>query len=284
MKSYFAPQRCLSVGRVVAALLVVALGLPGAPAQATGSVAHLAPQAPIAGPLPVGQPLGPATGCADPGALEGVDVSSYQSSINWAQVAQTKAFAYTRVADGAAYLDPTFVGNYTAIKSAGLKAGAYFFFEPAQDPGLQADHFVNQLVKAGLASGDLLPMFVVETSGGQTSQVISANLQTAIDDVYSALAERPGIATGSTIWDGQLGLTDTASFAGYPLWVEQWTNACPTPPADWSNWVLWQYSDLGHVTGITGTVDLDRSNGASLPVFTGTVTLRVRLPLVLGSP
>ena len=186
--------------------------------------------------------------------------------INWSQVAQTKVFAYARVGDGAGYLDSAFLTNYAGIKGAGMKAGGYFYFEPAQDPIPQANHFVSQLVKAGLASGDLIPMFVVETSGGQTGQVISANLQTAADVVYNTLAVRPGIATNPTIWDGQFGLGGATTFAHDPLWDEIWTGTCPTVPTPWSDWALWQYSSTGTVSGITGTVDLDRSNSCYRPI------------------
>ena len=103
---------------------------------------------------------------------------------------------------------------------------------------------MNQLVKAGvITTGDLLLMFVVEVSDGQSGQVISATLQTALDRVGSAPGVRPGIATGAPLWDGVFGLGSAAAFANNPLWVKNVTSNCPTVPAPWSEWALWQYSD-----------------------------------------
>src|SRR5579859_5418697 len=283
MAQHIRPQPGLFIGRAVTALLVLAAGLAAAPATAAQNSPELAPPAPANALVNASLGFSPATGCSLPGSVEGVDVSAFQGQVNWAQVAQTKAFAYARAGDGSAYVDPSFVTNYGGIKSAGLKAGAYFFFEPSQDPVLQANHFVNQLVKAGVTTGDLLPMFVVEVSDGQSGQVISATLQTALDIVGDSLGVRPGIATDAHVWDEVWGLGSAAAFANNPLWVENFTSNCPTVPAPWSNWALWQYSDSGAVTGITGPVDLDRSPGPALPICTGTLTLRLMLPPAIRS-
>ena len=131
--------------------------------------------------------------CSVPGALEGVDVSSEQGTIDWSQVAQAgKAFGYARVGDGAS-LDPSFQTNFTGMKSAGLKAGGYFFFEPAQDPTTQANTLTNALTQAGFASGDLSPMIDVELTGGQSAATVVASLQILVSDVQRALGAAPVI-------------------------------------------------------------------------------------------
>ncbi len=47
--------------------------------------------------------------------------------------------------------------------------------------------------------------------------------------------------------------------------------SCPDLPNGWSQWSVWQYSDSGSVSGISGAVDLDEYNGtlADLQTFAG---------------
>jgi lysozyme len=218
--------------------------------------------------------------CSVPGALEGVDVSNYQGTIDWAQVAQTKAFAYTKASEGTSYTDPTFFANYAGIRKAGMKAGAYLFFHPAQDPTLQANLLVSQLLKAGFAPGDLVPMIDLEITEGKTSPEIAASLQTAVDVIQNSLLVTPGILTGATFLAAQAGST---AFASSPLWIAYWSANCPPPPLPWTDWAIWMYTVGGPVPGIPyPVVDLNRSNGASLPVNTG--SWRVLVPLITALP
>jgi GH25 family lysozyme M1 (1,4-beta-N-acetylmuramidase) len=60
-------------------------------------------------------------------------------------------------------------------------------------------------------------------------------------------------------------MADTTWFAvnGYrTLWIAHWTTASgPSVPAnDWAGngWTFWQYTSSGKVSGISGSVDLDR--------------------------
>ncbi len=205
--------------------------------------------------------------CAVSGTMEGVDVSRFQGTISWTQVAQTKSFAYAYARDGVSFTDTTFFTNYTQIKSAGMKAGGVLFFEPAQDPAQQADLFVAQLQQAGFSSGDLVPVIDVETTGGQVSTTIVARLQTAVDVLKSTLHVTPGIFTAPTWWDTNVGST---AFGTSPLWTADLSAACPPMPAGWISWAVWQYTDMGMVYGILGAVDLDRSYGAALPIYSGT--------------
>jgi lysozyme len=269
--SHIRPVKNIQRLLIVTGLLALWLGAAG---MGTGAVqAAGAPTGTAIQVVP-----NPAPSCAINGSLEGVDVSDYHGTVDWAQVAQTKAFAYARVADGATFTDPTFLTNFAGIKKAGMKAGAYFFFEPAQDPTQQANLLVSQLVKAGFAPGDLVPMFDVEVSGGKTNQEVAANLQTAINVVKNTLMVTPGITTATALWNSVVAST---AFAGSPLWIAYWGVGCPVLPLGWSDYVLWQYSDLGSVPGINGAVDLERSNGAKLPVYPG--SLQIFLPVIMSN-
>ena len=44
----------------------------------------------------------------------------------------------------------------------------------------------------------------------------------------------------------------------YPLWVAQYGVRVPGNNGKWENWIGFQYSDVGRISGISGNVDLDR--------------------------
>ena len=257
--------RGLLIAACLSGLWLGWIGLRPGPAQAAGMTLFAAQPGHDASPA-----------CSVPGALEGVDVSEYQGTIDWTLVAQTKTYAYARVGDGAIYTDSTFLTNYAGIRKAGMKAGAYIFFEPAQDPTLQANLLVSQLLKAGFAPGDLVPMFELEVTGGMTGSEIAASLQTAVDVVKNSLFVIPGIGSSATFLAFQNGST---AFASNPLWITYWNTNCPTVPLPWTDWTFWSYTDSGVVSGIKGGVDLGRSNGAALPIYTGG-SQRNFLPLI----
>ena len=106
---------------------------------------------------PRGEPLGEAPEaqvvCGGPSVLTGIDVSSWQATIDWSKVAGAgHAYAVARISDGT-YLDADFAANWQGIHAAGLVRGAYQFFEPGTDVGTQADIVINAVGQLG--PGDL---------------------------------------------------------------------------------------------------------------------------------
>ena len=215
---------------------------------------------------PTGHTSQAATVCAAGPIVQGVDVSVYQGTISWPSVkAAGIDFAIARISDGSA-LDTDFATNWSGMKSAGVIRGAYQYFEPGQDPMTQANIVISAVGMLG--AGDLPVTADMETTGGQSAATIAANLQTWATAVHAGTGKVPMIYTAVGYWNSSVGST---SFASDPLWVANWGVTCPDLPSGWSNWVFWQYSDTGSVSGISGAVDLDEYNGtvAQLQSFAG---------------
>src|SRR6186713_3046230 len=61
----------------------------------------------------------------------GIDASHWQGTINWTQVAGAgKTFVFLKATEGSTYADPTYVGNHSGARTAGIKVGAYHFARP----------------------------------------------------------------------------------------------------------------------------------------------------------
>lgn len=82
--------------------------------------------------------------------MQGVDVSEYQGSIDWATAhANGIGFGICRVSDGTFHLDRTFGPNWNGMRANGVVRGVYQFFRPAEDPIAQADLLVNTVGSFG---------------------------------------------------------------------------------------------------------------------------------------
>ncbi len=182
---------------------------------------------------------------------QGIDVSHYQGDVDWQAVrAAGMEFAFAKATQGTGYVDPRFSRNWQAMKAAGLRRGAYHFFEAGDDPTAQADHFVATV--GTLGPDDLAPVVDVERGGGIPS---AASVQAWLDPVEQATGRKPIIYVSPSFANDHLG----SGFGAYPLWVADWNVAQPQLPHGWSTWTFWQYADKGAVAGIE--VDHDYHNG-----------------------
>ena len=205
----------------------------------------------------VGWTSQPVTVCAGGSTVQGVDVSVYQGTIDWAQVkASGRGFGIARVSDGTANPDSTFAGNWSGMKSAGMVRGAYQFFRASVDPTAQANLLLGAI--GTLESGDLAPMADVEVMDGESGATLVANLATWLSVVKAKTGRTPMIYSAPGFWNA---LPSTGQFAGDTLVVANWQVTCPDTPTPWTGWTFWQYADNGSVPGISGAVDLDEFNG-----------------------
>ncbi|MFT3839921.1 MAG: GH25 family lysozyme [Myxococcaceae bacterium] len=200
--------------------------------------------------------------CQGPTVLRGIDVSSYQGNIDWAQVAASGIkFAYTKATENLGYQDAYFNHNWSGMKANGVARGAYHFFHPNVSGKQQADYYLNFV--GTLSAGDLPPMLDWEISSGASAATAAANAQEFIDEIAAKTGRQTIIYTSPGIWSG-FGIS--TNFSANPLFVAHYLfctggTCCPTMPSGWSSWVMWQYADNGSVPGISGNVDLDIFNG-----------------------
>jgi hypothetical protein len=70
-----------------------------------------------------------------PQYLSGIDVSSYQGTIDFNSLrAAGLSFVMSKATEGLTYSDPTFAYNFAGTASIGLVRGAYHFAHPSEDP------------------------------------------------------------------------------------------------------------------------------------------------------
>lgn len=207
--------------------------------------------------------------CAMGATTRGIDVSVYQGTIDWHQVASSGVqFAFVRVSDGTHSIDSRFTQNWSGARAAGVLRGAYQFFRSAQDVNAQAQIMINALRADG---GELAPVLDVEDASiqGNSAATVVAAARRWIDIVAAATGTTPIIYTGTYVVG-----SSSPMYSPNPLWEAAYFNDyspshCVRINDNWSHWTFWQYSDRGHVPGISGNVDMDVFNGdaAALMAF-----------------
>jgi len=192
--------------------------------------------------------------------LAGIDLSHYNGPVDYGRLAAGGVvFAYLKASEGRFTKDPLYATNYAGLQQNHVVRGAYHFFYPQLDAQAQALNFLSVVTQC--PAGDLPPALDVEVSGEQSASAIAAAMQRWLDLVQKNLGRTPVIYTCAGFWNTALG--GTSAFAGYPLWVAEYTNNLqPEIPAGFSDFVFWQYSQSGSVPGISGNVDLDWFNGS----------------------
>jgi lysozyme len=195
--------------------------------------------------------------CAGGPTVKGIDISVHNGHIDWAKVkASGRGFAVARVSDGMHYPDSEFANNWAGIKAQGMVRGVYQYFRPSQDPVAQADLLISKI--GTLGPGDLAPVIDVETADGVSGSTVVKNVRAWIDRVKSKTGMDPIIYCASGFWNT---LPNTAQFAANTLWVANYGATCPSMPSTWKHWSIWQYSESGSVSGVSGGIDLDVFNG-----------------------
>ncbi len=259
--------------RLSAALGVCAL-LTGAMSAAGCSSAE-----PVAGDGCVDNAAAALKTCAKATTLNGVDVSSYQGTVNWTQIKGAgKQFAFVRISDGLNSIDSKFPTNWPAMKAAGVVRGSYQFFRPSQDPAAQAQLVIDKITAAGgLKAGDLPPVLDLESADGLAGSVVVAKAKIWLEKIETKLKVKPLVYTAAFMSD-----VIGTGFGKYTLWVANYGTTCPTMPSGWTDWQFWQNADNGKVTGISGAVDTDFFNG-TLPQLQA-LTVKDATPPKPGSP
>ena len=285
-----------SVGVCVLLASLASAGLAGSPA--TASNARLATSGPQVDRSNVGnthspqllrQLAGPAgathaainaaiSNAAIPGAVQGVDVASFQhpsnAAINWKQVGGDGIqFAAVKATEGDYYQNPFALTDLAGAQAAGLSTIAYAFAIPngngsSSSPVVQADFLLSYL---GASFSNVPVLLDIEYDPYVTSDHTNScyglsasamvNWITGFDNEIQAQTGRlPIIYTTANWWQTCTG--DSTAFGQSPMWVADFTTAAsPALPAGWANWAYWQYTSAGTVTGISAqNVDLDQLN------------------------
>jgi lysozyme len=201
----------------------------------------------------------PAFGIDMPASYEihGIDVSKYQSYIDWPSVKEMKVrdvrigFAFIKATEGLGNTDRLFKRNWKKTKEAGIVRGAYHFFLATKSGKKQAENFISRV---SLEPGDLPPVLDIEQLYGVKPEKMRKEVQdwlTIVEDYYKV---KPIIYTYVNFYSSYM----SGEFDDYPLWAAHYLEK--DRPRIRRRWIFWQHSEKGRVNGIGMPVDFNVFN------------------------
>lgn len=193
--------------------------------------------------------------CAAPLATpaQGIDVSHYDEAVDFAAVkASGRSFAFIKATEGETWNDSYFTANRQGAATAGVLWGPYHFFRAysVDSAQRQAEHFWAAIKGTGYT---LKPVVDVETADGQQRAADVRVILQAFLDRFQQLSGVQPIIYSYTSYINEYGLAK--QFSSYTLWQADYRDT--RGDTGWDA-AVWQYSESGHVPGVTApTVDLN---------------------------
>lgn len=186
--------------------------------------------------------------------VHGIDVSRYQSFVNWDMVAtQDIHFAFIKATEGESLRDPFFNYNWRELRRVGIIRGAYHFYRPSVHP---CDQMENFSMTVQLEPGDMPPVLDIEVTDGAPKALLVAHVKEFLEALEKEYQIKPIIYTNLKFYYNYLhGHVD-----GYPVWVARYNFRKPELGGS-KQWDFWQYANRGRIKGIYGPVDLNVFHG-----------------------
>lgn len=194
--------------------------------------------------------------------VRGVDVSSYQGTIDWKKLeSQGVSFAFIKATEGSGYTDEYFADNYKNSAETDIRVGAYHFFSFDSPGRTQAENYINAVEKR---EGMLPPVIDVEYYNGNGSNPpdedkARQNLHDLISELYEYYGMNPVIYATDVTYNRYI----KNHFAENDIWIRSiFTKA---ELSDGREWTFWQYCNRGRLEGYDGIekfIDLNVFNGS----------------------
>ena len=195
-------------------------------------------------------------------ATFGIDVSKYQSNIDWEQVKTAGVkfviirIGYRGYGSGALVLDPMFEQHFTNARNAGLKVGVYFFSQAVNENEAREEAQGCAYVLNGRKL-DYPIYFDTEASGGKNGRADGLGVEDrtrcaiAFCEEVKAQGYKPGVYA-STLWFRKR--IDLNQLKSYSIWNAHYNVAGSPIACD-----MWQGTCTARIPGYGGQIDVNIS-------------------------
>jgi lysozyme len=193
-----------------------------------------------------------------------IDLSHWEEVDDWDAVKALELDGvYLKATQGAWHVDNHFEVFRAGFRSIGVPWGAYHFYDPAYSGLAQSSHFASAL---GGDWGDLPPCldfepkYIAEPDPPRTGCLSAMKL--FLNDIEMTTGIKPIIYTNPDHINFLKPVPDW--LLKFNLWIASYTTNPPNV-APWADWVMWQFSEAGHVDGIDGAVDMNWAKEDFIP-------------------
>ena len=179
----------------------------------------------------------------------GIDVSTYQNTIDWATVSQNNHFAIIRAGYGFGHIDNYYETNYQKAKANGVKVGAYWYsYATSASDAVQEANYCIQALNGKQFEWPIYYDIEEESifNAGIQNDIAKAFCETLEANKYYC-----GIYSSTNTFNNYF---DDEVKQKYTIWLAHWNVEKPTYKGKYH---VWQYT-VGSTPGVTGRCDLDK--------------------------
>ena len=189
-------------------------------------------------------------------ALNGIDISNWQSGINLSVVPCD--FVVIKATEGTGYVNPDYERSYRQAKSAGKCLGIYHYASGGNVQA-EADYFLKH---AGNRVGEAMLALDWE---GRSNPAFGANDREWVKTWCNYISAKTSV--NPVVYVQQSMMSRLQNIGNYGLWVAQYASMEPTGYQEnpWNEGayacVMRQYSSSGRLSGWEGNLDLNKFYG-----------------------
>ncbi len=191
----------------------------------------------------------------------GVDVSTFNKSIDYNKSKENISFAIIRAGFGVSYLpdkqkDILFEQHYQGYKNAGLPVGAYYY-QYANEIGEGKKEAENCLKYVAGKAFDLPIFYDVEDGSlnGLSKETLTSIVKEFCETIKAA-GYKPGVYANKNWLENKLNVNELQD---YTIWCAAYGKNDGNVPTEAyrykGKYGVWQYTSRGYVEGINGRVD-----------------------------
>lgn len=194
--------------------------------------------------------------------VRGVDVSTYQGTIDWPTLAgQDIDFAFIKATEGSSDTDSRFEANWDAAQKTGLLIGAYHFFSFDSPGETQAENIIRTVP----ATAGTLPVTVdLEFYRDYFDHPPTRErVRSILNPLLAALKQHYGVPAIIYATPQAYDLYLRNAYPDNPLWIR--SVVLPPQLPGGRDWAFWQYSNRERLKGYEGDeeyVDMNVFSGS----------------------
>ena len=194
----------------------------------------------------------------------GIDVSKYQTGINWTKVKNAGInfvmirCGYRGYGSGVLVEDPMYRSHISGAKAAGLRVGVYFFSQAINEA--EAVEEASMAVSLAKKYGINMPIAIDSeyANGGRgRADGLSKSARTAVTkafcDTVKSAGYTPMVYASKSWFSDHL---NVSALSSYRIWVAHYSDKCGYT----GTYHIWQNTDKGKVDGVPGYVDMNISS------------------------
>lgn len=194
----------------------------------------------------------------------GIDVSKYQTGINWTKVKNSGInfvmirCGYRGYGSGVLVEDSMYRSHISGAKAAGLRVGVYFFSQAITEA--EAVEEASMAVSLAKKYGINMPIAIDSeyAAGGRgRADGLSKSARTAITKAFCDTVKSAGytpMVYASKAWFSDH--LNVSALSSYRIWVAHYSDKCGYT----GTYHIWQNTDKGKVDGVPGYVDMNISS------------------------